>query len=280
MSKHAAKHLYAATAAVFVLTAGAGAGTGACGADLDLDGNVGTSDLLQLLSEWGTDPGGPPDFDGDGSVGTSDLLFLLSEWGPAVFRYPILDNPEAEQIGLEMLGAAGPLLIPQATYERIDRDLELIRAFEPALGAETHTPAWLANHLIVKVLQGVDTSAYACVNAFYQVINEQFLFSSGGGDWYVLTFDGNLNVPALVSTYTALAEVEFAEPDGIIGGQNFYTPLVLVGELWQWSIDDGFLDCFDGCDCHRLYTFQVDGPGTVTLMNYVESGQPWCDFGN
>jgi hypothetical protein len=54
----------------------------ACLADLDGSGAVGTGDLLDLLSQWGTDPGGPPDFNGDGNVGTSDLLELLSNWGP------------------------------------------------------------------------------------------------------------------------------------------------------------------------------------------------------
>ena len=53
-----------------------------CPADLGGDGSVGTSDLLDLLTQWGTDPGGPPDFDGDGNVGTSDLLELLANWGP------------------------------------------------------------------------------------------------------------------------------------------------------------------------------------------------------
>ncbi len=49
--------------------------------DLDGDDSVGTADLLALLSAWGTDPGGPPDFNGDGNVGTSDLLVLLANWG-------------------------------------------------------------------------------------------------------------------------------------------------------------------------------------------------------
>ena len=53
-----------------------------CPWDLDGSGSVGTSDLLDLLAVWGTNPGGPPDFDGDGTVGTSDLLALLAEWGP------------------------------------------------------------------------------------------------------------------------------------------------------------------------------------------------------
>jgi hypothetical protein len=53
-----------------------------CPHDLDDSGSVGTADLLDLLSQWGTDPGGPPDFDGGGNVGTADLLELLSNWGP------------------------------------------------------------------------------------------------------------------------------------------------------------------------------------------------------
>jgi hypothetical protein len=53
-----------------------------CPADLDGDGNVGTSDLLELLSAWGPNPGHPADLDGNGTVGTADLLELLSSWGP------------------------------------------------------------------------------------------------------------------------------------------------------------------------------------------------------
>lgn len=52
----------------------------ACPWDLDQSGTVGTSDLLELLGQWGTD--GPADFDESGLVGTSDLLILLTNWGP------------------------------------------------------------------------------------------------------------------------------------------------------------------------------------------------------
>ncbi len=56
----------------------------ACGCvwDLDGDGSVGIVDFLDLLAQWGTDPGGPPDFDGDGDVGILDFLELLANWGP------------------------------------------------------------------------------------------------------------------------------------------------------------------------------------------------------
>ena len=73
------------TGGTFVLTggfwAGAGSVTGApCPWDLDGSGSVGTGDLLELFSQWGT--AGTADFDGSGAVGTGDLLILFANWGP------------------------------------------------------------------------------------------------------------------------------------------------------------------------------------------------------
>ena len=67
--------------------------------DLDGDGSVGASDLLLLLAQWGTNPGGPPDFDGNGTVGASDLLALLINWGPV---------PSSNDYVLEILSRTGP----------------------------------------------------------------------------------------------------------------------------------------------------------------------------
>ena len=61
---------------------GANCSTGQCPWDLDGSGNVGLSDLLELLAAWGPNPGHPADFDGDDSVGLSDLLAMLANWGP------------------------------------------------------------------------------------------------------------------------------------------------------------------------------------------------------
>ncbi len=53
---------------------------GDCPGDADGDLTVGLSDLLAVLSAWGTtDP--DADVDDDGSVGLSDLLAVLSNWG-------------------------------------------------------------------------------------------------------------------------------------------------------------------------------------------------------
>ena len=54
--------------------------TETCPWDIDQSGAVGTGDLLELFTQWGTD--GSADFDEDGNVGTSDLLILFVNWGP------------------------------------------------------------------------------------------------------------------------------------------------------------------------------------------------------
>jgi hypothetical protein len=245
-----------------------------CDADLDGDGDVGVIDFLDLLAAWGTDPGGPPDFDG-GGVGVTDFLALLAEWGPIALDYgPPLPDAEARQIALETAGASGPVFADPALYARIDADLAAIRAFEPDLAGQTHSGAWIASEMIVQLVPGEDESAYLCLNEQYQVTNIDNLF----GDWWVLAFAGDLNVPALLTLYMQAPSVAFAEPNGLIGGQNFWVPTASPTGDWQWNVDDGFTDCFDGCDCHRFYIFRTDEEGTVQLVSYQEVGPSYCGF--
>ena len=53
-----------------------------CPWDLDGNGGVQLAALQTLIDQWGTNPGGPPDFDDDGVVAVPDLLALLAHWGP------------------------------------------------------------------------------------------------------------------------------------------------------------------------------------------------------
>jgi hypothetical protein len=53
-----------------------------CPWDLDGSGDVGITDFLALLANWGPNPGHRADFDGDGMVGIVDFLALLANWGP------------------------------------------------------------------------------------------------------------------------------------------------------------------------------------------------------
>ena len=60
---------------------------------------------------------------------------------------PPRPSAEAEQIGLEMLGAQGPLLLADAVYERVVRDLALIRGARPELADQEHLGLWLPNRV-------------------------------------------------------------------------------------------------------------------------------------
>jgi hypothetical protein len=56
-----------------------------CSCDLDGNHDVGFTDFLALLSEWGSCAdcaNCPADFDGECSVGITDFLLLLGKWGP------------------------------------------------------------------------------------------------------------------------------------------------------------------------------------------------------
>jgi len=267
--------MFTATAIATIACAAQRGAAFTCDSDLDGNGLVNTADLLGLLSQWGPCEDCSGDLDGDGSVGTSDLLQLLADWGPCLFDYPPpYENSEAEQIGLEMLGSYGPLLMPEGVYERIDRDLGLIRDVYPDLIPETHSMAWAPNQLIVRLVPGEPLEEYQAHNTYFQVIDEHNIF----GDWWTLTFAGNLNIAALAPIYLALDAVDISEPNALIGGQNFYSPFDMGEGTWRWDIDDGFMDCTDGCDCHRHYIIDIEEDGALTLVLYEEWGMPYCEF--
>ena len=246
-----------------------------CNADLDGDGYVGQTDLGVLLAAYGNGAGG--DLDNDGDTDQADLGILLAAYDTYVtFDYgPIYDNAEAWQVGLESLGENGKLVLPEWKYLRIDRDLAAIRDFEPLLETETHSMSWPANQLLISRNDNGDLQEYYCLNDYYQVISEENIFDN----LYLLTFAGKSNIPALAGIYSSLSAINYAEPNNIYGGSNYWVPEFLDNDIVRWDIDDGFMDCFDGCDCHRHYIFETDLAGNVTLIFYEEYGYSWCDFG-
>lgn len=258
---------------------------GACPADLDGDGFVGQVDLGVLLADYGctggTPPGGcPGDVDADGDTDQADLGVLLAAYDSACpkFAYPPPPTDvEAEQIALEMLGAGGGLFAKPGAIQRVAVDLALMRALEPSLASQAHTPAWAPAHLIVQLDPAKPHVEYQCLNDYYQATTS--LISASLNMWLV-KFPRMLNPLAMASIYKKAPEVKLAEPDGLLGGQNFYKPkgsLDGSGE-WLWDVDDGFHDCFDGCDCHVLYVFLTTEAGDVALLSKQQVGLPWCDF--
>ena len=251
-----------------------------CPPDINCSGSVNIDDLLAVINSWGM-TGTAADVNGSGHVDIDDLLAVINAWGMCQFNFgTVYANAEAHQIGLETLGSTGPLSLAQSMYERIVHDQSTIRAMTPGLANQTHSPAWLPNQLIIGLTIVPAHPEFECLNTFYQVIQRQLLFTSGNTQYWVLTFAGKINVAALGPIYDALGDVTSAEPNGLIGGENFWRIQAPPSGNWQLDIDDGFLDCFDGCDCHRYYRFYTYPDGAAMLVSYSEQGAPWCVFNN
>ena len=269
--------LGAAIAAISGISGSAAAQCDFCPEDVTNDTAINVNDLLQVLGDWGQSDTSS-DIDNSGSVDVNDLLLVLSAWGPCQFEYEeISDNSEAAQIALEMLGEEGALLPDPENVERIEQDLDAIRTELSDLASQGHSPAWVSNQVIVSLVDNPTKEALAeleCFNEYYQVVNIDKIF----GTIYTYTLAGDVNVPALAGIYTSLDAVDFAEPNGIIGGQNFWVPERQGDGTWIWDVDDGFHDCFDGCDCHNLYLIETTEDGMVELLNFEQQGQPWCEF--
>jgi hypothetical protein len=191
--------------------------------------------------------------------------------GPEYFDYgPHRDNPEAEQLAMHLGGA---LRAPDAEYGRILRDLQAARAAFPALTGAVDDPDYAPNQLIVALKPGFPTASFDQTNAYYQLVDLDLLF----GTTYVLTFCDTLNAPVLSSIYEGLSSVDYAEPNGLFGTDDKIT-IAILGTTWRYTIEDGFTDCFDGCDCKRLWIIDVDASGVPALVNFNENGAPWCVF--
>lgn len=249
-------------------------------ADLDGSGEIDGADLAALLGAWG--PCGnascPADLTGDSTVDGADLAVLLGAWGPAdTFDFgPTFDNAEYHQIGLEMLGPTGPLTLDPETYNRIRGDIEIIRATERSLADQFHSPKWAPNQIIIKLLPDEPADDFACHNAYYDVSSIDLISKSL--QLYTVTFAAKHNVERMSQMYSALPNIQFAEPNGIIGGQNFWVPTPLGDGVWEWFVEDGWHDCFDGCDCRIRRWYHIEADGNIELVDYEELFQPWCEF--
>jgi hypothetical protein len=210
------------------------------------------------------------DLDPDGDVDLHDFAALMPLVGHEYFDYgPQRDNLEAEMLAMDV---SGRLRAPDAQYDRILRDLALIRAAYPALETVIDDTDWVPRQLLVGLNETEPLDDYYALNDYYLLESEEIHYS-----FRLLTFCENLNAPVLGDIYAALPAVEWAEANGLIGIDDFIT-ITLMGSTYRYHIDDGFMDCFDGCDCHRDWLIDVDEPGTVRLISYQEWGMPWCDF--
>jgi hypothetical protein len=275
---HDSKRLCLAALAAVAISAGP---TLACTADLDDDGNVGFTDLTQMLGGWGPCGDFPfigceEDVTNDAEVGFADLTTLLGRWGPCtdVFECPQpFADSELQQIGLEALGPNGPLNLTDDLYDRIERDVTAIRS-EHGLEGYLHACTWVGREMLVGFDPKASLEDFEALNEFYcgSLVRH---WSFGGG---LLVFPCDMNIPALAAEYEAQTEVEYAEVNGIVGGNTTrWVPVILGDGVWQWTVTVSFLDCFDGCDCVKQFTFITTEEGDALLIDETPvQGPAYC----
>ena len=162
-----------------------------------------------------------------------------------------------------------------------EREKGVLDVSQVPSGILAHAPGYIdkANEIIVGLKVGPAHSQFECLNTFYRVTDRSLMFRIDNVEYWLLVFAGDVNVPALAASYAALTDVAVAEPNYWSVGENIYRPTDLGNGTWVWDIDDGFMDCIDGCDCHRLYLFETHAEGEAMLLGQNKQGAGWCGQG-
>lgn len=248
----------------------------------DLDGNtvVGKADFAifrRCLSGVGTDspPGGcesdeytVADLDEDGDVDLRDFSFFCLAFGDEYFAYGRhRDDHEAERLAIEL---TGQLRAPDDEYERVHRDLQLIRAIFVELAQVRDRAAYVPREMLVRLVPGVSIERYTSLNGYYILEGEQIRPS-----YRKLTFCDTLNIPIVAREYDVLPEVEYAGPNRVIGGGDDIT-VTPFGLTYRYLFSHGYGDCPSGCICSVVWTVEVDRLGNVGPISCMDTCAGGC----
>jgi len=260
---------------------------GTCATDLDGDGATGFGDLTAMLSAWGPCAACPEDVNSDGAVGFSDLTDLLNAWGPCpivnVFDYPEYEDSFALLVGQQFLNTEGPIALPQATYDRMDRDMGLILAAHPELEGTNVSNMW--RWVPFRLFVGIDTSVpsdeFDAMLAYYQ---GEVIASYGGGSTLLLDFPLGANPQAMIPILTALDSVEYGEPDSYILTGDLtprWEPTDVGADTLLWTVvvawGNGALCDIDTstCECFTTYEFVIQPDGSMSELPIESVPSPW-----
>ena len=175
------------------------------------------------------------------------------------------------------LEASGELVAPQHVYERVLADLAAIRAMQPAVQNISAMGSWSPSQMLVGLdaagMAAVQAGTYTdwdCANAHYGLSMKEVQ------SFYVkLAFSHRFNIPLLASEYAMFANVEYAEPDGLIGDGNDVCVSVEGDKKYSYVFDAGSGDCQAGCIQHTYWGFSTEGsPPVVTVLGTFSNQDP------
>lgn len=115
------------------------------------------------------------------------------------------------------------------------------------------------------------TCTSGCVQCIFGCNLENFTPGDLHLEVLYLPTEGYVNIPLITALYAgAVEDIQFADPNHCIGGVNGERNIWLIedigGGFWSWSIEHGFQDCFDGCDCKIIYDGFTDEAGEQPVV--------------
>jgi hypothetical protein len=184
-------------------------------------------------------------------------------------------TPRADE-NLELLAlklTPGKIIANQATYDRVIRDVETIRAQQPELKGIRFYPAGDGRTLMLAVsaetlseMQRGDYHSWDCLNATYYA-KEPFTYSTGGAPASVtLELRGIYAIALLAADYARLPGVMSATP-GVGGGDGPTICVTPTSDTWHYVFDAASGDCPGGCIDHAYSYFTTEPAGDVKAVD-------------
>jgi hypothetical protein len=252
-------------------------GTGASGGTTTSTGGAGGGTTTTSTAGGGAGGSGGS---GGGTTGTTGTGACDGYQGQAPLAdidlspYP---DMESEVLAIE---ASGKLVAPQHVYERINADLQAIRAQNAQVQAITAMPSWVPEQVgllfdaagLAAVQNGTYT-AWDCPNAWYGLKDKMVVPSL-----VVLTFHHRFHAELLAKEYAMLPNVKSASPNGQVGDGNDVC-VSFDQETYNYVFDAGSGDCEAGCINHTYWGFTTKGtPVTITPLGTFSTPAPQPDW--
>ncbi len=199
--------------------------------------------------------------------------------GP-LMKYGASPRPDAEAEFLAF-SMRDQLLATDEDYDRISRDLANIRQLFPAMQEIRYFGDYADGELMIMLIAPINplisTQQYDETNRFMGLCIEDRFASFAGYDVATLRFPGRMNMEVLANRYhpSLMPNLHsMSSPVGRIGIDDYIhvtsasekREVITANTVLIYEFVDGWLDCFDGCECKDIHTLQTDASGDVVFI--------------
>lgn len=204
------------------------------------------------------------DTDNDGDVDLRDYSRFATAFLQEYFDYgQHREDPEAERLAIQL---SGELRAPDDVYERVRRDLEILRQLYLDLQGAFDTPEYGSGSLLVRLVSPTNREMFDALNAFFLVTSDYQFHNDPG--LHLLQFCDELNAPVLALVYEGLDEVQYAEPDWVYctdGSCRWQIEVSRSMTLYRYTFN------YASGICWRTRVLETDDTGQVLLVSCADS---------